>query len=260
MQRRRRIDGTTGADTNRLESGALRANLAPLFYDTLGWGAGRGPRRPLEVDGQTLLLTPLAELGGLPVFHAEMPPDGNSLVSPIAAPSIRRSLRPRRNTSLSTRPPTRSRRSSSRRVRSAAGKTELRTLPYTVGQPGRTTLERLEELAFSSTELGPYGDVPITQVMDKVDHAFSVRAVTDQFFQDYDRVFRQIIAKIQGVKGDKWLFGQRLMNRLMFLQFLARKGWMEFHGSTDYLLALGMAETRPRTFIKLTYCRSSLPD
>lgn len=75
--------------------------------------------------------------------------------------------------------------------------------------------------------------------------AWDVQAVTRDFFRDYKQVFDQVQERISGVPsaeagvpGDPRLFTQRLMNRLLFLQFLAKRGWLRFGGSGDYLPAL----------------------
>ena len=223
---------------NRLEAGALRDNLAPLFYDTLGWGAPRGPRRPVLVDNQILVLTPLAELGGLVVFHAEMPAGAN-LPGRNYRRAVHKALTPSAQEHLlvyTTADQQQAQFVSARRI--ASNKIEFRTLPYSVKAPGRTTLERLAELAFSATELGLHGDVSITRVLDKIEAAFNVEAVTKAFFKEYREIFGTVEGMIQGVQGDRRLFTQRLFNRLMFIQFVSKKGWLEFDGDLDYLTAL----------------------
>ncbi len=68
--------------------------------------------------------------------------------------------------------------------------------------------------------------------------AWNVEKVTDEFFKQYRDVFEKVENLVTGVRGDKRLFVQRLFNRLLFIQFLSRKGWLEFAGSKDYLAAL----------------------
>ncbi len=51
-------------------------------------------------------------------------------------------------------------------------------------------------------------------------------------------MFGQVEGMIEGVQGDKRLFTQRLFNRLMFVQFLQKKDWLRFGGSTNYLAVL----------------------
>ena len=77
-----------------------------------------------------------------------------------------------------------------------------------------------------------------------LESAFDVEAVTDKFFEEYKRVFDAALDKIGGFGTDKSeqeakkLFTQTLFNRLMFVYFLQRKGWLTFKGDKDYLDAL----------------------
>jgi methylase of polypeptide subunit release factors len=74
--------------------------------------------------------------------------------------------------------------------------------------------------------------------------AFSVEKVTDRFYQDYREVFEQVekvIGKEKTLKPDEVrMFTQMLFNRLLFLRFVERKGWLKFPGQsgTNYLSAL----------------------
>ena len=71
--------------------------------------------------------------------------------------------------------------------------------------------------------------------------AWDVEAVTREFFREYREVFEKVEEMITRVKGDKRLFTQRLFNRLLFIQFLQKKRWLRFEGSTKYLPALFQA-------------------
>ena len=72
--------------------------------------------------------------------------------------------------------------------------------------------------------------------------AFDVEAVTDKFFADYQRVFAQVEAAVEGIpEADteaRRLWTQRLFNRLMFLRFIEKKGWLTYNGDRNYLRAL----------------------
>lgn len=72
--------------------------------------------------------------------------------------------------------------------------------------------------------------------------AFDVEAVTDQFFADYQRVFAQVENAIEGIPESETetrrLYTQRLFNRLMFLRFIEKKGWLTYNGDRNYLRAL----------------------
>ncbi len=70
--------------------------------------------------------------------------------------------------------------------------------------------------------------------------AFDVEAVTKRFFVEYRAVFEKVEAGVKGVPNRevRRLYTQRLFNRLMFLYFIQRKGWLSFRGDTNYLRAL----------------------
>ncbi len=72
--------------------------------------------------------------------------------------------------------------------------------------------------------------------------AFDVEVVTDKFFADYQRVFAQVEDAVEGIPENqseaKRLYTQRLFNRLMFLRFIEKKGWLTYNGDREYLRAL----------------------
>ncbi len=83
------------------------------------------------------------------------------------------------------------------------------------------------------------------------DSAWDIEALTDKFFDHYRDVFRAVEDSVTEVAGDKRLFVQRLFNRLLFIQFLSRKGWLEFGGSKEYLSELFRAAvSRGENFYK----------
>ena len=77
-----------------------------------------------------------------------------------------------------------------------------------------------------------------------LESAFNVEAVTKRFFTEYKRVFDAAMEKVRGFgqsqeeREDKRLFVQTLFNRLMFVYFLSRKGWLTFKKDKGYLNAL----------------------
>ena len=82
--------------------------------------------------------------------------------------------------------------------------------------------------------------------------AFDVEAVTRRFFKDYSEVFRYVEAQVDGVPAGepRRLYTQRLFNRLMFLYFIERKGWLSYKGDHRYFRALfNDAVTREQDFL-----------
>jgi len=91
--------------------------------------------------------------------------------------------------------------------------------------------------------------VPIMQDTDKnptlarLEEAFNVEPVTNEFFREYRRIFEEAEATIKVNWSDdkKRLYTQRFFNRVMFIAFLERKGWLRFEkssGRKDYLRSL----------------------
>jgi hypothetical protein len=107
----------------------------------------------------------------------------------------------------------------------------------------RTAIEQIGELDLQAIgqqckkkaiELEPL------EIQVQHDEAFDVEKVTDRFFSEYKLVFDSVEGSIQGIPNDeqKHLFTQKLFNRLMFIAFVQKKGWLEFDGSGDYFKAL----------------------
>ena len=90
--------------------------------------------------------------------------------------------------------------------------------------------------------------------------AFDVEVVTDKFFADYQRVFAQVEAAITGIpEGEtetRRLYTQRLFNRLMFLRFIEKKGWLTYNGNRHYFRSLFEATDSRRAPSNTTYLTS----
>jgi len=108
----------------------------------------------------------------------------------------------------------------------------------------RTASERLEKINLTDIRR----EAPIT-IQQLHDDAFDVEPVTKEFFHEYGRIFEQVERAVKGVrdKGRKRLFTQRLFNRIMFIAFIQKKGWLTLDGDTDYLSALWGAYQRDKS-------------
>ncbi|MCL4216650.1 MAG: Eco57I restriction-modification methylase domain-containing protein, partial [Candidatus Hydrogenedentes bacterium] len=67
--------------------------------------------------------------------------------------------------------------------------------------------------------------------------AFDVEKVTSRFFEDYRNAFRAVETTLEGIPDDKTrrLYTQRLFNRLLFIYFIQKKGWLKYNGNANYL-------------------------
>lgn len=116
---------------------------------------------------------------------------------------------------------------------------------FTVGpqERMRTAAERISTLDVQTISPTLFG-ITAQEVQDRHDEAFDVNKVSKSFFEEYKRVFEVMREAVKGFgtsdeeQDRRHLFTQRLFNRLMFLRFIQKKGWLTIDGSTDYLAAL----------------------
>ena len=101
------------------------------------------------------------------------------------------------------------------------------------GQPGRTVVQQVANLWHDYGESGK-------TMGEAIRNAFSVLPVTTAFFMDYKAAYDDAVSLITANIGrvDAEQFTQTLFNRMLFVHFVSRKGWLKFNGDTDYLNAL----------------------
>ncbi|MEQ9370692.1 MAG: TaqI-like C-terminal specificity domain-containing protein [Coleofasciculus chthonoplastes F3-SA18-01] len=112
----------------------------------------------------------------------------------------------------------------------------FRRITVSSGEQLRTATERLSLLDLA----GISGVDPLT-IQQRHDQAFDVEKVTQKFFETYRRVFEQVEGLLEPMMADgeqRRMFTQRLFNRLMFIAFIQKKGWLTFQGKRNYLEAL----------------------
>ena len=126
---------------------------------------------------------------------------------------------------------------------------QYRRLVISPGEELRTATERISMLSVD-TLAEDSGEEPEDlsplEIQAAHDEAFDVEAVTREFFREYRRVFEEVEDRVSGIEGEEEtrFFVQRLFNRLMFVAFVEKKGWMHLGsapGRTDYLAALWKA-------------------
>ena len=113
--------------------------------------------------------------------------------------------------------------------------------------PARTFIEQIgKENAFASIE--------------SITNAFNVEPVTKEFFTKYEEIFKEAENTItfKWSAEQKRLYTQRFFNRLMFLAFLERKGWLNFSGNKNYLRALRDDYDKNETDKRANFHRSRL--
>ena len=126
-------------------------------------------------------------------------------------------------------------------------------LQFVTGAPAPGNRYRLQEVR-RATAYWNTGNRTILDCLERVGNAiaqdgnperafrqgFDVQPVTEQFFADYKRVYDDTARWLAegGQRQAAEQFTQILFNRLLFIQFISRKGWLTLNGNPDYLNAL----------------------
>ena len=159
-----------------LNSPGLAANIDAMFTDPtcLGWGATHASPQLLDVKApvaQRIRALPIARMGAIPVYRVEWP--GDRLPTMTQRRAMHRALTPVAIEHLICYVTSDARQAAfvwARNRGRGSGKgqnTELRTLPFEVGSPARTTIDQLAELAFTPQDLGLFGEPPAGKVLAK---------------------------------------------------------------------------------------------
>ncbi|MGZ5481052.1 MAG: Eco57I restriction-modification methylase domain-containing protein [Pyrinomonadaceae bacterium] len=120
-------------------------------------------------------------------------------------------------------------------------------------QRGDTHIRTLCEFNLRALEW-PSDPTDADSWLKKWSSAFDVEKVTDRFFEAYREVFeaveKEVKQTIKDAEGAR-LYTQRLFNRLMFIYFIQKKGWLSFNGDQKYLRALFNAtEAKKENFLR----------
>ena len=118
-------------------------------------------------------------------------------------------------------------------VRREPGKpVACREHPYYRSQTGEALLQKLEAMAFSLDE---EERIALPDVTGRVRAAFDVERVTRRFYEEFRKQHAAFLKFIQGipVEEDGAWYASLMLNRLMFLYFIQKKGFLD--GDPDYL-------------------------
>jgi hypothetical protein len=119
-------------------------------------------------------------------------------------------------------------------VRREPGKPlSARTHEFNRAQPGDSLLQKLQILYISLEE--EEAGLSVTEIAGRARAAFDIERVTKAFYRDFDthrKAFLKFIDGIGEVADREW-YASVMLNRLMFVYFIQRKGFLD--GDHDYL-------------------------
>jgi hypothetical protein len=103
-----------------------------------------------------------------------------------------------------------------------------RTHEFNRAQPGDSLLQKLQTL-FVSLEEEEKGELSTITIAERARAAFDIERVTKAFYRDFDthrKAFLKFIDGIGEVADREW-YASVMLNRLMFVYFIQRKGFLD---------------------------------
>ena len=211
-----------------------------LFVEQLGWSNPPLPK-PVEmtVQGVSATRRQIADLSGVGVYEVESPtiPDAKTRAA------IHREIAKLQYECLLIFIDTARTQSLWHWAKRQDGKTVSREHLFTKGQPGDLFISKISAMVFELSEFDSDGRVALMEVSDRMKAALDVQRVTKRFFTEFQSVHDNLVDMISGITDDRdrrW-YASILLNRLMFIYFLQRKGFLDYKnknsrdGKVDYL-------------------------
>ena len=218
-------------DTTRIREPLRAFDFNKLFIEELGWDRHTS-HLDVPVDGQVFALNAVAQKRGMVVYVCDPLPDGSTpdhatrrKVERQVSKSVLEHLILYVDKEKTTQV--------WQWVKREPGKpTACREHTYHRNQSGDPLIQKLQAIAFSLAEEESLSLVDVTRRTRK---AFDVERVTKRFYDEFRKqhaVFLKFITGIP-VKEDQEWYASVMLNRLMFIYFIQRKGFLDGHH--DYL-------------------------
>ena len=209
-----------------------------LFIEQLGWDKPTQVKPlPLKINVETRYIasfhiTSIAECSGVAVFEVTTEsgeiPDAkvrgaiHKEVSSLFAENLLIFIDKKRTRSLWYW------------VKRECNVSQIRDHLYVKGQPGDLFLSKLGSLVIDITELED--DISVVEIAHRLQAAFDVEKVTKKFYKEFQEQHQEFLGYVKGIDNqtDKRWYTSVILNRLMFVYFLQRKGFID-NRDTNYL-------------------------
>jgi hypothetical protein len=207
-----------------------------LFIEELGWSPP-GNRRPTtaQLAEMTYTSSPIAELSGIGVFCITTQ-DG-SVPDAKTRAAIQKRIAERCYENLLVFTDSERTQSLWYWVKREAGKSHPRDHLYVKGQPGDLFLGKLASMVVEISDLDDSGNISVIEVASRLKRALDVEKTTKRFFREFDEQHLDFLRYLEDISDDRsrqW-YASVLLNRLMFIWFLQKKGFLN-GGDRDYLV------------------------
>jgi Eco57I restriction-modification methylase len=219
---------TAGSTTNRQKiRQCLRDfNFKTLFVEELGWDILNERPLMIPVDGTTYVLRPLVEKRGVRVFVCEPDAKGRIPADGVLRKIEHEVIRSAYEHFIIFVDAAREHQVWLWVKREQGKRLASRMHRYHKGQSGELLAQKLERLAIGLAE---EERLQMTEVAGRVARAFDVERVTKKFYDRFKREHTAFLNLIGGIAAqtDREWYASLMLNRLMFIYFIQRKGFLD---------------------------------
>ncbi|OQY36760.1 MAG: hypothetical protein B6243_02315 [Anaerolineaceae bacterium 4572_5.2] len=210
-------------------------NFADLFIEELGWNHPPQPE-PDTIDINELKFTrcQIAELAGVIVFEVTAE-DGLIPDAKIRA-AAQKQLAQHHHENLLIFLDAQRAQSVWYWVKRDGGKRYPRSHYYVTGQTGDLFLSKIGAMFVDMSDLDDEGNMSVVAVANRLKDALDIERVTKKFFDEFKFAHTKFLGYIGGIddERDRRWYTSVVLNRIMFVWFLQKKGFID-NGDTDYL-------------------------
>lgn len=215
-------------------------DFTKLFVEELGWSVPKQKQSVVfEQDGAKFARRQLAELSGVAVY--EISASTNTIPEAKARHAIHKQISQvsAENLLVFVDGSDGNHRTQCMWywVKREASKAYPRVHLYVKGQPVDLFLGKLNAMVVDISEFDAEGNIEVTKVAARLKEALDVEQVTKKFYREFQEQHLAFLELIEGIDDDRdrrW-YASVLLNRLMFIYFLQRKGFVKgFERASDY--------------------------
>jgi hypothetical protein len=202
------------------------------LFNQLGWDYYSGPDLAVTADGSDYRLRPIAHKRGMIVYVFQAGA-GQELPAYALRRKIDNQVRRSAHEHLIVFSDQRTGHQIWQWVRREPGMpSACREHSYWSTQQGDALIEKLSGIGFSLAE---EDGLSITNVAARARRAFDIEQVTRRFYDRFKQEHQTFLAFVSGIQsqGDREWYASLMLNRLMFIYFIQKKGFLD--GDADYL-------------------------
>lgn len=214
-------------DTSRVRQHLNSFDFRNLFVEELGWSRPLDRQKAsIEVGGGKFERVQIAQLSGVVVF--ELTAQDGAIPDAKTRRSIHIEISKSYHENLLIFVDPERTQSLWYWVKRESGKSYPREHLFMRGQPIDLLLSKINAMVFDVSDFDEMGNVPVVEVANRLKKALDVERVTKKFYKEFQEQHVAFLELIKGIRDERqrrW-YASVLLNRLMFIYFLQRKGFL----------------------------------